>query len=710
MTPADPRVSVIIRTRDEEHGIGRVLAGLASQNLAERTEVIVVDSGSSDRTVEIAEEAGARVVRIPAESFTFGWALNVGCAEARGEIGLALSGHAFPTDDGWLERMVRAFDDPRVACASGNNYGPHDEVMSERVTQDAAMAVGNPLWGYSNAHGAFRLDLWRAHPFRPEMPGTEDKEWAWWWLNRGFVYVSEPAFMTDHDHSKDPVFSQYERARREWVGFAMYLDLEPMPPGELVRRWWYERDTYRSALRARLSHRRASRLLGQYAGRRPARRRSEERRAENLLDRLRPEAEALGFSHAPRPLRLAVLTDVYPRLSETFVVAEVEELARQGHVTRVWATERGAQEPRRPLPRRRAGEPPPVKRQYVIDEGRPAKLEALLWALTRHPVACLRDLVERRRWSREEEVAGLRAIAVRARGARRLGAQHLHAHFAHRSALEAMRISRLLGLSYSVTAHAWDIYLAPRNLEEKLVRSAFSTSGCDYTVDHLRSLVGPGAGARITKIVMGVDPERFRRETPLPGGRHVLAIGRLVEKKGFVDLVDASAQLRARNQADRVTILGDGPLRSELTARISSLGLDGFVHLRGSADPLEVRDALERADILVMPCVVAHDGDRDSMPVVVKEAMAMEVMVVGTRVAGLPEMIGDDRGRLVDPGDPPALADAIAGLLGQTLDQRQRMGAAGRAWVCEHANLESETERLVGLIRAAVAHTAISAR
>ena len=159
----------------------------------------------------------------------------------------------------------------------------------------------------------------------------------------------------------------------------------------------------------------------------------------------------------------------------------------------------------------------------------------------------------------------------------------------------------------------------------------------------------------------------------------MLAIGRLVEKKGFDVLVDALAQL----PDVRLRIVGDGPLRAQL--RGAAARCDGRVELLGSRAPAEVRAELERADVLAMPCVVARDGDRDSMPVVVKEAMAMGLLVVASDEVGLPECVLAPWGFLAPPGDADALAGALRAAL--ALEPRQRAarrGAGARLGAGEH--------------------------
>jgi rhamnosyltransferase len=263
---SDPVATVLIRTKDEASGIGRLLETLHAQTIGGALETIVVDSGSTDATVEIAREAGAEVIEIPADEFTFGRALNIGSAAASAPIVIALSAHAFPCDETWAERLVAKFERPRIGCACWERRGPDGEPLDGELEQDLAVARSDHRVGYSNAAGAYRTELWRQRPFREDMPGCEDKEWAWHWLNQGWKVVLDPALEVEHDHSRDPIPSVFDRARREWIGYAMYLELPPYAARSLFREWWSTLDGHANHLRARLSPWRFARLLGKYAG------------------------------------------------------------------------------------------------------------------------------------------------------------------------------------------------------------------------------------------------------------------------------------------------------------------------------------------------------------------------------------------------------------------------------------------------------------
>jgi glycosyltransferase involved in cell wall biosynthesis len=378
--------------------------------------------------------------------------------------------------------------------------------------------------------------------------------------------------------------------------------------------------------------------------------------------------------------------DEFPVASETFVAAEAEELARLGHPVEVVASRR----PERPA----AAAPAGVPVHYLEDDSTATRLLAAAALPLRHPRAVVRDRRARRRWRVDERVAPLARIAP----ALLRGGGVAHAHFAAEAALGAMRGARVTGRPWSLTAHAYDIYDEPRNLAEKLRSAALVTSGCDYTVRDLRAIAGPEHAERVVRVVMGVDPERFRRATPHPAARTVLAVGRLVEKKGFVHLVRAAAEPALAGVVERITIVGEGPLREELEREIATLGLEGVVELAGRREHGEVRELLESAALVAVPCVVAASGDRDSMPVVAKEALAMEVPVVASDEVGLPELIRPEFGRLVPPGDAPALAAALAELLALAPEERAAMGRAGREHVERHANVHVETARLSELL------------
>ncbi|MGH2867112.1 MAG: glycosyltransferase family 2 protein, partial [Solirubrobacteraceae bacterium] len=248
-------VSVIIRARDEAKQLRRCLAALRGQEGVSEIETIYVDTGSTDGSLEVAKTMGAKSIATPGLApFSFGGALNIGAANANGEAFVALSAHVMLPDAGWLARAAAALTDPTVACASGDVYGPDGERLAAATHQDAALARRRPEWGYANGAGAFRASLWRQRPFRDDLPGCEDKEWALHWLERGYVCRVDPALAVGHDHTHDSLRAIFHRAEREERAYAAFLEgRENYGPRELAHDWWSDLRWYDSALRARLS-------------------------------------------------------------------------------------------------------------------------------------------------------------------------------------------------------------------------------------------------------------------------------------------------------------------------------------------------------------------------------------------------------------------------------------------------------------------------
>jgi glycosyltransferase involved in cell wall biosynthesis len=260
-------ISVIVRVRNEAGALDRCLRLIAGQTGAGAgAELIVVDNDSSDGSAAVARRHGAQVVRISRDRFTFGRALNLGASVAHSNLMVALSAHAFVDDRGWLDRVSAWFEDPTVACVSGERFWPDGSALRGPIRYGARLAAGYPRWGYSNAAGAFRIQCWSERHFREDLPGAEDKEWARYWaLERGRVTVLDPDLVVDHDHTHDPVLAIFARARREAAGFRAFLGASGAGRS-LVSEWFWDTRFYSSPWRARLSHRRLARLLGDRAG------------------------------------------------------------------------------------------------------------------------------------------------------------------------------------------------------------------------------------------------------------------------------------------------------------------------------------------------------------------------------------------------------------------------------------------------------------
>lgn len=381
--------------------------------------------------------------------------------------------------------------------------------------------------------------------------------------------------------------------------------------------------------------------------------------------------------------RLAYLLKKFPRLSETFVLTELLGQEEQGIDLAVLSRRPPDDELRHPeLARLRA----PVEvlpgrssldpwGELFDPEGR--EPDPGDWSRLGGAVRELRPLLGPR-----VPIVVAEALHVRRRLAE-LGAEHVHVHFATESAVVAWLVRRLGGPPYSITAHAKDLYrgtVRPELLELLVGGSAFTVTVCDANVAHLRGMLSPAAGARVRRLYNGLALERFPYvEGPRDEG-HVLAVGRLIEKKGFDVLLDALAILRDRGVRVGATLVGDGDDREELEARARALFLGPErLCMTGPLDQGAVRELLSHATVFALPCVIGADGNRDALPTVLLEALAHGLPSISTPVTGVPEILADGAaGKLVPQRDPVALADAIAALLADP-SRRAELARAGRA-------------------------------
>lgn len=278
---------------------------------------------------------------------------------------------------------------------------------------------------------------------------------------------------------------------------------------------------------------------------------------------------------------------------------------------------------------------------------------------------------------------------------------HIHAHFMDRAATLALVSSRLLNVPYSVSAHARDIYVDPVLLSEKLWGAKFVATCTAYNRAYLSRFVRDDRDDRLKCIHHGLDVNNYQPGSGAPQGKPVLmAVGQLKEKKGFVYLLQACRMLKDRGYDFECRIVGEGPLRETLEAQIRQLALQDAVILCGALPHQEVIDNYRRSIIFVLPCVLGADGDRDGIPNVILEAMAMQLPVVSTRHSGIPEAVENGvSGLLVPPADAPALAEALAKLLDDP-DSRQRFGQQGRQMIVECFDAEQNVKRLLAEFRA----------
>jgi glycosyltransferase involved in cell wall biosynthesis len=253
-----------------------------------------------------------------------------------------------------------------------------------------------------------------------------------------------------------------------------------------------------------------------------------------------------------------------------------------------------------------------------------------------------------------------------ARAAQERGVTHLHAHFATIGTTVTRLASRMTGIPYSFTAHAKDIYhesVVEEDLRRKLRDAATCVTVSDYNLENLRERFGEDA-ASVVRIYNGIDLSEFPYESPADRPPLVLGVGRLVDKKGFRDLIDACVVLKERGRDFRCEIIGDGVLDERLAKRVEETGVGDVLRLCGPKPRADVNRRLREAAVMAAPCVISDNGNRDGLPTVLLEAMAAGTPCVSTDVTGIPEVVRDgDTGLMVPRHDPPALADALERML-----------------------------------------------
>ena len=255
-------VSALVRARDEVAGIGPLIDALRSQT--EPVEVIVIDSGSTDGTLEAVAQRGIEPLAIAPSAFTYGRALNRAAAAAGGDVLVAISAHALPLDDGWAGRMAAALEDERVACAYGERLAPDLEPLGGPLLQDRAHAEAHPFYGYSNSAGAFRRSLWERRPFDEALGASEDKAWAWHWLGEGWLVMLDPALRVRHSHADEGPLATYRRARGDFAATRSFRPVPRVGLRDVATEWLRGPHAHRSTVRALLDPRRAAMLAGKW--------------------------------------------------------------------------------------------------------------------------------------------------------------------------------------------------------------------------------------------------------------------------------------------------------------------------------------------------------------------------------------------------------------------------------------------------------------
>ncbi|WP_134774375.1 glycosyltransferase [Ornithinimicrobium flavum] len=419
---------------------------------------------------------------------------------------------------------------------------------------------------------------------------------------------------------------------------------------------------------------------------------------------LTPAPPTTPTGTAPRR-RTAYVLKVYPRFSETFVVTEILAREAAGEDLAIYALRpttdsrfhpqlAQVQAPVTHLPRvhKLSAEWETLRRAHEELPGFGERFGALLSLLVRLGPSDVAQAVE---------------LALRLRAD---GITHVHVHFASLASWCTAVACALTDLPFTVTTHAKDLFhedVDPVLLREVLHRAHRVVAISDYNRRYLLREVDPALSGTVELVRNGLELSRFpyRDPRPVDGPLQVLAVGRIVEKKGFDHLVAAAARLTAQGMPLAVRIVGEGELAGRLAQQVREAGLEGVVTLLGPRSQAELVAELDAADVLAAPCVVGADGNADGLPTVLLEAMARGVPCVATDVTGIPEAVhpardGEPRTGILLSRDPAGLADRVADALREVADPgwpRVEVARAARAVIERDFDTTRQAARLSAL-------------
>ncbi len=390
--------------------------------------------------------------------------------------------------------------------------------------------------------------------------------------------------------------------------------------------------------------------------------------------------------------QFAYLFERFPSFGQTFCYREVAELARQGVTPVIFAIRNPKDEPPQDWDQRivQRVHHLPDEEQLLREVRRASKKGKL----TDEVIGTLDE------WGRRTDFLRLYQAVYIGLRLKEIGIRHVHAHFAGMAARTAFWIGKFFPITFSFTAHANDIFAPPKfeiSLDKLTDATRLIVTETDYAAEFLREHF-PDRADRIHRIYNGLDLALFERTDFSSVPQLIVAVGRLIAKKGFADLLRACRLLMDRGKSFRCAIIGEGPLEEELREQIARLDLQDCVELPGTKPQDEIRECLAKANAFVLPSVIDPDGGMDNLPTVIMEAMAAGLPVVSTAIGGIPEMvIQNETGFLVPPGDAVALASAIERLFDE-IGLAQRLGECGFQRAKELFSIENNVRELCALL------------
>ncbi len=741
-----PAVTVIVVARDGADIIAAKLTNLLEQDYpSDRLEIIVYTDGCRDATAQQARAVSPRV-RVIESKQVLGkiHGMNRAVRQARHDI-LVFSDADAMLAPGSLQALISHFDDDAIGGVCGrraiaSNGAPGlSRSQSDYIDLDSRIKLAeNQLGSISSNDGKLYAVRTRLYSDLPDAV-SDDLYVSMQVVRKGFRFVFAAQAVVSVDLPSRTLAHELERRRRivstslrgiwrmrallnpsAYRGYAVRLFLNKvmrrlMPLGLLplgaAAALLMPRTTALFALLVLL-------VLNAY----PCLRQTATR---SLIDRLayplvglagtlaglldlvtgraprhwNPRGRGIEHAEADRP-RVAYTMSRFPKVTETFVLYEILEMERAGIDVSVFPLL---------LERENTRHPEVAQIMHKVHFA-PfisfAILRANLCWLTASPGKFLGAWADalRSAWPNRNFLRGALGVlpkaALYARQMEAMQITHLHAHFATHPALAARFIHALTGIPFSFTAHGHDVHISLQGFDAKARDARFWVTISRYNLDLLAQAFGPSIQDNAHLVHCGIDLDRIACQAREVTGEpfHILCVASFKEVKGHRYLVEACAELLRRDIDFHCHLIGDGPLREDIEARIAQAGLDGHFTLLGQQPQPGVLQAMQACDVVVLPSIHASRGDREGIPVCLMEAMASGRPVVSSRLSGIPELVTSGReGILVPQKDAKALAAALFQLAGDP-ELCRRMGLAGRAKVEQAFDLAANAAQLAGLI------------
>ena len=398
-------------------------------------------------------------------------------------------------------------------------------------------------------------------------------------------------------------------------------------------------------------------------------------------------------------MRIAYLTNQYPHVRHTFIRREIVALERHGVEVVRYSVRDSGSDAVDPGDQAEYG-----RTRALLSAGKPALLAALVGAAVSRPARFLRALCQTVRFGRRSDRGVLRHLVYLAEACllrkwlRADAADHLHVHFATNPAAVALFCRLLGGPTYSITIHGPEEWDRPEalSLKDKYEAAAFVVAVSDFGRCQVYRWTDLRFWPNVHVVRCGVDEAFLKGEPdPVPDTNTLVLVAGLVEQKGHLALIAALALVRDAGAEFRMVLVGDGPLRPVLEARVNDLRLTDRVVFAGWQSNAQVREHLRQARALVMPSFA------ENLPVAMMEALATGRPVLGTYIAGVPELVeSGTNGWLVPAGNVRATADAVLHILRAPVDELSRMGRAGAERVRAMHDAAREAGRLKELFEA----------